>query len=274
MAKKTYTPEEQAILRKIFFRSHRCFMMFSMAKMEANCFTMCMQPVIESLYPDDKEEQRRSFLRHQAFFNTHTSPFTFIAGLTYAMENERKAGKVDEATIDNVKAALMGPTAGMFDSFWFNAVRVISAGIAIGLCSQGNFLGTILFVLLYGVTQSVAKWYLLHAGYDFGTSFIDTVFNSGLVTVLTKCASVVGLTMVGAMTANMVNVPLNWVINTTGKEGGEVVVGNIINSIFPGLLGVVLLFVLVGLIKKGYRPTQLIAGIFVIALVGALLGIF
>jgi len=274
MAKKTYTPEEQAILRKIFFRSHRCFMMFSMAKMEANCFTMCMQPVIESLYPDDREEQRRSYLRHQAFFNTHTSPFTFIAGLTYAMENERKAGKVDEATIDNVKAALMGPTAGMFDSFWFNAVRVISAGIAIGLCSQGNFLGTILFVLLYGVTQSIAKWYLLHAGYDFGTSFIDTVFNSGLVSVLTKCASVVGLTMVGAMTANMVNVPLNWVINTTGKEGGEVVVGNIINSIFPGLLGVVLLFVLVGLIKKGYRPTQLIAGIFVIALVGALLGIF
>ena len=274
MAANTYTPEEKAILRKIFFRSHRCFMMFSMAKMEANCFTMCMQPVIDSLYPDDKEEQRRSYLRHQAFFNTHTNPFTFIAGLTYAMEKERKEGKVDEATIDNVKAALMGPTAGMFDSFWFNAVRVISAGIAIGLCSQGNFLGTILFVLLYGVTQSIAKWYLLQAGYNLGTSFIDTVFNSGLVNVLTKCASVVGLTMVGAMTANMVNVPLNWVINTTGKEGGEVVVGDIVNSIFPGLLGVVLLFVLVRLIKKGYRPTQLIAGIFVLALVGALLGIF
>ena len=274
MAANTYTPEEKAILRKIFFRSHRCFMMFSMAKMEANCFTMCMQPVIESLYPDDKEEQRRSYLRHQAFFNTHTNPFTFIAGLTYAMEKERKEGKVDEATIDNVKAALMGPTAGMFDSFWFNAVRVISAGIAIGLCSQGNFLGTILFVLLYGVTQSIAKWYLLQAGYNLGTSFIDTVFNSGLVNVLTKCASVVGLTMVGAMTANMVNVPLNWVINTTGKEGGEVVVRDIVHSIFPGLLGVVLLFVLVRLIKKGYRPTQLIAGIFVLALVGALLGIF
>ena len=274
MAANTYTPEEKAILRKIFFRSHRCFMMFSMAKMEANCFTMCMQPVIESLYPDDKEEQRRSYLRHQAFFNTHTNPFTFIAGLTYAMEKERKEGKVDEATIDNVKAALMGPTAGMFDSFWFNAVRVISAGIAIGLCSQGNFLGTILFVLLYGVTQSIAKWYLLQAGYNLGTSFIDTVFNSGLVNVLTKCASVVGLTMVGAMTANMVNVPLNWVINTTGKEGGEVVVRDIVNSIFPGLLGVVLLFVLGRLFKKGYRPTQLIAGIFVLALVGALLGIF
>ena len=274
MAKVTYTPEEKAILRKIYFRSHRCFMMFSMAKMEANCFTMCMQPVIESLYPDDREEQKASYLRHQAFFNTHTSPFTFIAGLTYAMEKERKEGKVDAQTIDNVKAALMGPTAGMFDSFWFNAVRVISAGIAIGLCSQGNFLGTILFVLLYGVTQSVAKWFLLQAGYNLGTSFIDTVFSSGLVTVLTKCASLVGLTMVGAMTANMVNVPLNWVINTTGQEGGEVVVADIINSIFPGLLGVVLVFVLVRFIKKGARPTQLIAGIFAIALLGALLKIF
>ncbi|MBQ1300748.1 MAG: PTS system mannose/fructose/sorbose family transporter subunit IID, partial [Erysipelotrichaceae bacterium] len=105
MAKTTYTPEEQAILCKIYFRSHRCFMMFSMAKMEANCFTMCMQPVIESLYPDDREEQKASYLRHQAFFNTHTSPFTFIAGLTYAMEKERKEGKVDAQTIDNVKAA-------------------------------------------------------------------------------------------------------------------------------------------------------------------------
>ncbi|MBE6103882.1 MAG: PTS system mannose/fructose/sorbose family transporter subunit IID [Erysipelotrichaceae bacterium] len=271
MAKTTYTPEEQAILRKIYFRSHRCFMMFSMAKMEANCFTMCMQPVIESLYPDDREEQKASYLRHQAFFNTHTSPFTFIAGLTYAMEKERKEGKVDAQTIDNVKAALMGPTAGMFDSFWFNAIRVIAAGIAIGLCSQGNFLGTILFILLYGVTQSIAKWFLLQAGYNLGTSFIDTVFNSGLVNVLTKCASLVGLTMVGAMTANMVNVPLNWTVST---GAGDVVVADIINGIFPGLLGVILVFVLVRLIKKGFRPTQLIAGIFAIALLGALLKIF
>ncbi|MBQ1300560.1 MAG: PTS system mannose/fructose/sorbose family transporter subunit IID, partial [Erysipelotrichaceae bacterium] len=53
-----------------------------------------------------------------------------------------------------------------------------------------------------------------------------------------------------------------------------VVVADIINGIFPGLLGVILVFVLVRLIKKGFRPTQLIAGIFAIALLGALLKIF
>ena len=30
----------------------------------------------------------------------------------------------------------MGPTAGMFDSIFFNCLRVIGAGIAIGLCSH------------------------------------------------------------------------------------------------------------------------------------------
>ncbi|MFR0979803.1 MAG: PTS system mannose/fructose/sorbose family transporter subunit IID [Holdemania filiformis] len=46
------------------------------------------------------------------------------------------------------------------------------------------------------------------------------------------------------------------------------------NSIFPGLLRVILLLTLVRLIKKGARPTQLILGIFVFALVGAFFRIF
>ena len=54
-----------------------------------------------------------------------------------------------------------GPTAGMFDSIFFNCLRVIGAGIAIGLCSQGNILGTFIFILLYGISQSLLKWVLL-----------------------------------------------------------------------------------------------------------------
>ena len=73
------------------------------------------------------------------------------------------------------------------------------------------------------------------------------------------------------MTATMVNVPLNWTI-VTGDT--SVVVLDIINGIFPGLLGVILLFVMVNLIKKGWRPTRLILLIFIISFVGAILGIF
>ncbi|MGN1343224.1 MAG: PTS system mannose/fructose/sorbose family transporter subunit IID [Traorella sp.] len=272
MAKKVLTSEEKSVLKSMFLRSHMVFMNFNMVKMEANAFTMTMSPAIESIYGDDVEEKKAAYLRHQNFFNTHAVAFSFIAGLAYAMEKERKeTGAVDGRTIENIKAALMGPTAGMFDSLFFNCLRVIAAGIGIGLCAEGNFLGTIIFILLYGVSQSVFKYLLVNLGYVYGTSFIDMVFSTGLMGALTKSASVLGLIMVGAMTAQMVNVPLNWTLNI-GQT--SVVVGDIFNQIFPGMLGVILLFTLVALIKKGKRPTQLILGILVFAIVGAFLGIF
>lgn len=271
MEKNTVSAEDKKILNKMFWLSHLVFVDFNMVKMEANGFTLTMSPAIESIYKDDEEGRKEAVLRHQAFFNTHAVAFSFIAGLSYAMEKQHKAGNVDGATIENIKAALMGPTAGMFDSLFFNCLRIIAAGIAIGMCSQGNAVGVLLFILLYGVTQSVAKYYLLNAGYTFGTSFIDSVFSSGLMSVLTKSASVLGLMMVGAMTASMVSVPLNWTI-VTGDT--SVVVADVLNSIFPGLLGVIMLFIMVRLIKKGWRPTKLILLVFIIAFAGALLGIF
>lgn len=272
MEKKQLSAEEKKVLRSMFFRSHLVFTSFNMVKMEANGFTSTMIPAIESVYKDDLEGKRAAYLRHQNFFNTHAVPFSFIAGLCYAMEKEHKEkGSIDGATIESIKTALMGPTAGMFDSLFFNCLRIIAAGIAIGFCSEGNILGTLIFILLYGVTQSIVKYYFVNWGYIYGTKFIDMIFSSGLMTALTKAASVLGLVMVGAMTAQMVNVPLNLTI-TTGQT--SVVVADVVNSIFPGLLGVILLFFLVSLIKKGKRPTQLILGIFVFALLGAFVGIF
>jgi PTS system mannose-specific IID component len=271
MKKNTVNAEDKKVLRKMFWLSHLVFVTFNMVKMEANGFTLTMEPAIESIYKDDEEGKKEAIERHQQFFNTHAVAFSFIAGLSYAMEKQHKEGNVDGATIENIKAALMGPTAGMFDSLFFNCLRIIAAGIAIGLCSQGNAFGVVIFILMYGVTQSVAKYYLLNAGYTFGTSFIDSIFSSGLMSVLTKSASVLGLMMVGAMTSTMVSVPLTWTINAGDTS---VVVNDVLNDIFPGFLGIVLLFVMVRLIKKGWRPTQLILLIFAIAFVGAFFGVF
>lgn len=272
MSQKVVTEKEKKILNSMFWRSHLVFVTFNMVKMEANAFTITMQPAIEEIYKDDPDGKAEAYLRHQNFFNTHAVPFSFVAGLAYAMEKEHKENNsIDGQTIESVKAALMGPTAGMFDSLFFNALRIIAAGIAIGLNSQGNVLGSLIFILLYGVTQSIVKYFFVKWGFTFGTSFIDQVFGSGLMEALTRSASVLGLMMVGAMTAQMVNVPLNFVakVGTT-----ELVVQDVINSIFPGLLSVILLFLLVRLIKKGYRPTQLVFGIFIFALLGAFIGIF
>ena len=174
MEKKVLTPEEKKVLKSMFFRSHLVFTSFNMVKMEANGFTITMAPAIESIYKDDMEGKREAYLRHQNFFNTHAVPFSFIAGLAYAMEKEHKEkNSIDGQTIESIKAALMGPTAGMFDSLFFNCLRIIAAGIGIGLCAEGSILGTLIFILLYGVTQSIVKYFFVNWGYVYGTSFID-----------------------------------------------------------------------------------------------------
>lgn len=271
MAKNTYTDQEKNTLRKMYWNSGLVFAGFNQVKMEGNAFALTMSPALEELYPNE-DERNKARVRHNNFFNTHAVMFSLIAGITYALEKEKMTkGNVNDDTIENVKVALMGPTAGIGDAFFFNCIRVIAAGISIGLCADGNVLGTILFVVLYGGSQMLARWYLLRAGYSLGTTFIDSVFESGLMEALTKAASIVGITMIGAMVASMVKVKLAWVI-TVGDA--SVAVLDVIDSIMPGLLSIVLLFTLVHFIKKGVKPITLVIAILIISLALAFVGIF
>lgn len=272
MSKHNFTTQEKKTLRSMYWNSGLVFAGFNQVKMEGNCFALTMAPALEELY-EDKEERNAALKRHNNFFNTHAVLLAFIAGISYAMEKEKMTkGSVNDDTIESIKVALMGPTAGIGDAFFFNCVRVIAAGISIGLCATGNILGTILFVLLYGGSQMVARWYLLQIGYTMGTSFIDTVFQSGLMQSLTKSASILGIGMVGCMVATMVNVnlELNLAVGETSVE-----LFSIFNSIMPGLLSIALFFYLMRLIKKGVKPIYLVIGILAasigISFIGSLL---
>ena len=244
----------------MFWNSRLVFSSFNMVKMEGNAFALTMDPALDELYKD-KKEKAEAMRRHDGFFNTHAVLFSLIAGITYALERQKKeTGAVDDTTIENIKVALMGPTAGIGDAFFF-----------IGLCSQANILGVLLFILIYGGSQLAGSWYLLKTGYKYGTTFIDTIFSSGLMQALTKAASIMGITMVGAMVASSVKVKLAWTI-TIGEA--SVVVLDILDSIIPGILSIVLVFGLMKLIKKGYKPITLVFGILVISIVLAFFGIF
>ena len=271
MAKKNLTTKEMSILKRMYLWSHTTFVNFNMTKMEANAFTMTMAPVIEEVYGDNIEGKKAAYVRHNAFFNTHTVPLAFIAGLCGAMEKDVADGKVPGQTVDAIKASLMGPTAGMFDSLFFNCLRVIIAGICIGLAETGNILGPILFFVLYAGSQEIVRWLLLKTGYTLGTSFIDAIFNSGLMTIATRSASILGLMMVGAMTATTVKFPMNWTI-TVGKASVEIL--PLFEAIYPGILCVGLTLLMMVLIKKGRKPIQLILGLFAFGMLGALVGIF
>lgn len=127
-----------------------------------------------------------------------------------------------------------------------------------------------LLFYLYKIILS-QKYYMLKYRYIYGTNFIEAIFNSGLIGSLTQAASSLGLIMVGAMTATGIHVPVNCTIRL---NGAEVVLADVLNSIFPGFLSIVLLFAVMRLIRKGVRPIYIIFGIFGMSLLLALLGIF
>jgi len=271
MANTKYTEQEMKTLRKMWVNAGYVFAGFNMVKMEGNGFALTMAPALDELYKDE-EERKQALKRHNGFFNTHAVMFSLIAGITYALEREKmEKGSVTDDVIENIKASLMGPTAGIGDALFFNCLRVIAAGIGIGLCEQGNILGVLLFILIYGVSQLVGRWYLLQAGYSFGTAFIDKIFDSGLIKPLTKAAGIVGLTMVGAMTATTVKVKLAWNISV-GDTAVNVL--NVVDSIMPGILSIVLVFVLVKFLKKGVKPITLVFAVLGITILLAAVGVF
>lgn len=274
MKKKELTPIEKKNLRKIFWRSGQMWADFTMVKMEGMTYAYSMLPVIDEVYKDNPELQTEAFVRNTEFFNTHAAAAGLTLGLSYALERERS--KDPEAItgdmITNIKTSLMGPLAAVGDSIFFNCVRVISAGVGMSLASQGNPLGVVLFVAIYGGTFLATKWALLNLGYSLGTDAITKAFKSGIVGWLSDSACCMGLIMVGALVSSMVSISTPLVVPMGG--GAEMVVQDIFDGIMPGILKIGLLFLIMHLVRKKVKPIFIIFGILIVAVIGSYFGVF
>ena len=110
-----------------------------------------------------------------------------------------------ENAIRSVKSGLMGPLAGIGDSFFWGTFRVIAAGVGASMMVKGNPMGILLFVLLYNIPHVLIRYYLLFAGYDMGVKVLVSARDSGILDKVSEAASIVGLMVVGCMTASYVS---------------------------------------------------------------------
>lgn len=234
-------------------------------------FCYSMLPVIKKLYPN-KDDQVAAMQRHLEFFNTTPHMSTLILGITAAME-EQNAFDPDFETesINNVKVSLMGPLAGIGDSFIWGTLRIIATGVGVSLAAQGNILGPLLFLLLFNIPAQGLRFYLMHAGYKLGSGFLAKVQESGLMDILTYGASVLGLMVIGGMTAENVAITVPLVI---GSGETATTLGDICNTIMPGLLPLAFTLLMYWLVsKKNVKTTTLLVALVVIGLVGSFFGI-
>ena len=257
---KSIPADERKMLRKAFWRSFTLYAAVSPAKQGASGFCYSLMPFINKFYKNDEEGKKAALTRSMSYFNT-------------TMEKKNSEQKdFDASSINAVKSSLMGPLAGIGDSIFWGVLRVIAAGIAVGLGASGNVLAPIVFLLLFNIPSILVKYYGTFLGYKLGSEYIQKVYASGLMNILTKAASIVGLIMVGGMTASMVT--FNSTYELTMKGESVLNLQNMLDQIFIGIvpLGLTLLCYYL-LKKKNVSITVLIIGVIILSILLSLLGI-
>lgn len=251
-------------------------------------------PAIKKLYTT-KEDRTAALKRHLEFFNTHPYVASPIIGVTLALEEERANGvPIDDTAIQGVKIGMMGPLAGIGDPvFWFT-VRPILGALGASLALGGNILGPILFFVLWNVIRMSFIWYTQEFGYKAGSAITQDL-SGGLLKDITKGASILGMFILAVLVERWVSI--KFAVELPAKKlaegayikfpngavsGGKLqeilsqqasglsltkmapntLQGNL-DSLIPGLMGLLLTFLAMWLLKKKVSPIVMIIGIFI-----------
>jgi len=244
----------------------------SYERLQSLIFCASMTPIIKKLYPE-KEERAEALKRHLNFFNTEQTFGAVIQGVAIAMEEQKTRGEpIFDASITGIKTGLMGPLAGIGDSVIWAAVMPLLIAIFIPFAAKGSAFGGILPLVLYtGITLAVS-YGLVHKGYTLGRDSIITLLQGGRIKELIYGANVLGLIMMGALSASYVKITSP--LKISALEGSEIVVQQILDSIAPGLLPLAAVFsIYFYLTKKGPRYTTILLSVVVISVVCSLLGV-
>ena len=259
-------------LMSVFWRAFLLPACYSMDRMQAPGFAYSIIPVLKKLYPD-KKDLSKALTRESEVYNTTYAMSPFILGITASMEEEAATNSnFFISTINNIKVALMGPMAGIGDTFFWGTFRVIAAGVGTTLALKGNILGPILFLILYNIPHFLTRYYGLFLGYDLGTKAIDSLSSGSGFQKATNAASVMGLTVIGGMIASMVNIKFAYVF----KSGKTVLnLQSIVDQICPDLLPLAVTFFIYWLLQKKHVKTSwIMIGCFALGIIFKYFGIF
>lgn len=257
-------------LKKTFFQSLPAEWLWNSERQMNVGYCKGMIPTLQKLYPD-KKDLKEAMQRHLELFNVTPAILTFVLGISIAMEEKRAKDPehFDTKSINAVKTALMGPLSGIGDGFYLGTLRVIAMGIGLSLAMNGSILGPIAFLLVYNIPHYIIRYKATFFGYKLGTDAISKLSSSGTMKNLMDAAAIVGLMVIGAMTAEMMNV------NITIPLGiGEAVqtVSEILDGIIPGIVPLLFVGVINFLFNKKVSPMVMMLLCLVVGIIGAVTG--
>lgn len=108
-------------------------------------FCLMVANMLKKIYAGRPDDYAEALHRHCAFFNITVQFAPFVGGIAMAMEEKVARGEIEPESVNDVKAALMGPLSGIGDSIFLSTLRVVAAAVGISLCQAGNPFGPIAF---------------------------------------------------------------------------------------------------------------------------------
>ena len=236
-------------------------------RMQGSGYLYMLLPQLRKMYGDGTPELKEMMKLHTQFFNT--SPFfhTIIAGFDLAMEE--KDGVKSKDAVNGIKTGLMGPFAPLGDSIFGSLVPAIMGSIAATMAIAGQPWGIFLWIAV-AVAYDIFRWKQLEFAYKEGVNLITNMQST--LTALDEAASVLGIFMVGALVATMINFEVSWVLKIGEKA---IDFQDMMNLIFPRLIPAVFtgfIFWLLG--KKGMNSTKAIFIIIIMAVSFSAIGYF
>ena len=256
------------VMRRWYFATE---LSLNFERMQALAFTYAFLPILKKLYTE-KSELKEALVRHMKLFNTNATAGGLIVGLTIAMEEEKaRTGKISSDAIVAIKTGLMGPVAAFGDSFSAGTFQTLCILAASTMAVKGSFFA--LPMLFLGNAILMAELVITtNLTYKKGRDAIKDVLSSKQRRDVLYGANILGMGMMGALSANMVNLQskLNF-----GFGKAAINVQENLDKIFPGILTILVLFLFYYLIgKKNFSISKLIFSTIAVSLVLSFFGIF
>ncbi|MGQ7689012.1 PTS system mannose/fructose/sorbose family transporter subunit IID [Streptococcus suis] len=290
--------------KKVWWRSTFLQGSWNYERMQNLGWAYAMIPAIKKLYTK-KEDQAAALERHLEFFNTHPYVASPILGVTLALEEELANGaEIDDTAIQGVKIGMMGPLAGIGDPvFWFT-VRPILGALGASLAMTGNIVGPLLFFIGWNAIRMAFLWYTQEFGYKAGSE-ITKDMSGGILQDITKGASILGMFILAVLVQRWVSITFSvnlpakqlsegaYIVFPEGTVTGTELKGILgqalsgfsleptqaqtlqgqLDSLIPGLMGLLLTFLCMYLLKKKVTPITMIIGLFIVGILARFFGI-
>lgn len=235
-------------------------------RMQGSGYLYTILPQLRKMYGDGTPELKAMMKTHSQFFNTSNFLNTIVTGIDMAIEEEE--GIVGRESVAGIKVGLMGPFAAIGDSIFGALLPTIFGALAANMAVNGNPIGAFIWMLV-NFAVMFFRWKQLEIAHKEGVSLVTTMQSQ--LSAITDAATLLGVFMVGALVATMINVRLSW----TPSIGDLVVdVQNNVDMIMPRLLPAAIVGAVYWLLgKKNITSTKAIFIVLVVSIALSALGV-